>query len=76
MGEESQIMKSPIAVSWCQYPLKNTDDCTVSIKQTATGDRLLAETKDGRVRVLLDPGMPLKVLIQHFDMINQALYQV
>lgn len=71
------IIKSPIAVAWCQYQLKDTEHCTVAVKQTKTGgDMLVVESKDGRVKVALDANMPIKVLIQHFDMVNQALYQI
>ena len=70
--EESQIIKSPIAVSFCQYPIKETEHCTVALKD----DILLVCTRDGRVKVAIDPNQPIKVLVEHFNWINAALYPI
>jgi len=68
------ILKSPIYSSWSQYEIKSTADISVAIRPTKTGEMLVFESIDGKLKLALDPELDINELVKLFNMVNIAIY--
>ena len=68
------IIKSPIYACWSQYEIKPTIDIAVAIRPTKTGEMLVFESKNGRLKLALDPELDINELVELFNQVNITIY--